>query len=393
MGTHPAGRLEDVWNAAWGAVFRRRGWRPVIVPYQGYGRSGDEGFVRVLARVLLVPGQEPRVNRRASAAALASVGASVGARARSLRDWSARKGSARAPSGRAGTVRTAPPGLPDRRGWRAFFTLPAAHVPVTVSVGDVEHPVRADRSGIVDVRLPAPEQAPGWQQVTLRIAAPDEHTVDAVTARVFVVAPDQTFGLVSDIDDTVIRTLLPRPLLAAYNTFVLRETSRSPVAGMSELYRRLLAPHPGAPTVYVSTGAWNTAAMLRRFLARHGYPEGPLLLTDWGPTNTGWFRSGADHKRACLRALAADLPSVRWVLVGDDGQRDPSLYAEFARERPDRVRVIAIRQLTVTEQMLAHGSATNRIGEHYGPARSVVPEVRAPDGTSLAAALTGLDVS
>ncbi len=388
MGTHPAGRLEDVWNAAWGAVFRRRGWRPVIVPYQGYGRSGDEGFVRVLARVLLVPGQEPRVSHTASPRA------SVGARARSLRDWSVREWSARAPSGRAGAaVRTAPPGLPDRRGWRAFFTLPAAHAPVMVTVSGVEHQVRADRSGIVDARLPGPEVTPGWKQVTLHIDLPDEHTADAVTARVFVVAPEQSFGLVSDIDDTVIRTLLPRPLLAAYNTFVLRETSRSPVPGMAELYRTLLARHSGAPTVYVSTGAWNTAAMLRRFLARHGYPEGPMLLTDWGPTNTGWFRSGPDHKRACLHALAADLPSVRWVLVGDDGQHDPSLYAEFARERPDRVRVIAIRQLTVTEQMLAHGTATQRIGEHYGPARSVVPEVRAPDGVSLAAALTGLDVS
>jgi len=27
-----------------------------------------------------------------------------------------------------------------------------------------------------------------------------------------------------------------------------------------------------------------------------GFPEGPLLLTDWGPTNTGWFRSGREHK-------------------------------------------------------------------------------------------------
>jgi phosphatidate phosphatase APP1 len=43
---------------------------------------------------------------------------------------------------------------------------------------------------------------------------------------------------------------------------------------------------------YLSTGAWNVAPAVRRFLGRHGYPQGPMLLTDWGPTNTGWFRSG-----------------------------------------------------------------------------------------------------
>lgn len=396
MGAHPAGRLEDAWNALWGKVFRRRGWRPLIVAYQGYGRAGaGEPFVRVLARVLLVPAAPVPVRAPSGGPTTGQDASLTGGRS-PLREWSRRA----RPAHHSAPVRTPPPGLPDRRGWRAFFTLPAAHARVRVSIGGTDHEVSADRSGIIDVRLPAPDLSPGWQQVTLRIGqaepadgAPPEVSVDAVTAPVLMVAGDQSFGLISDIDDTVIRTLLPRPMLAAYNTLVLRETARRPVPGMAELYRSLLAEHPGAPTVYVSTGAWNTAGMLTRFLYRHGYPAGPLLLTDWGPTNTGWFRSGQDHKRACLAALAADLPTVRWILFGDDGQHDPSLYAEFARQHPDRVRVIAIRQLTVTEQVLAHGTATNRLGEHHEPARAAVPEVRAPDGHALAVALTGFPLT
>ena len=85
----------------------------------------------------------------------------------------------------------------------------------------------------------------------------------------------------------------------------------------------------------MSTGAWNTAPTLNRFLRSHGYPVGPLLLTDWGPTNTGWFRSGQEHKRASLDRLAKDFPTIRWLLVGDDGQHDPKIYADFAEARPD----------------------------------------------------------
>ncbi len=352
MRSHPAAALEDVWNRAVGAVLTRRGWRSVVLPYAGYG---NDSVLRVLARVVLVPADHHRL---------------------------------------AGTS-TAPEDL-DRRGWRSFFTAVAPQAEVTVRVPDGEQArtgvdqgqqVLTDRSGYLDVRIPNPSLAPGWQQVRLHVdGAP------AVLAPVLVVDADQDFGLVSDIDDTVIRTWLPRPLRAAYNTFVVREQTRRPVPGMADLYRTVLGAHPGAPTMYVSTGAWNTAPTLRRFLRRNGFPEGALLLTDWGPTSTGWFRSGREHKRACLRGLADDFPRIRWLLVGDDGQQDPSLYAEFARQNPDRVRAIAIRQLSATEQVLAHGTATERMGQDSDSVSTAAPQVRAPDGAGLTSELKRLDL-
>ena len=151
------------------------------------------------------------------------------------------------------------------------------------------------------------------------------------------------------------------------------------------MYRELLAEHPGAPIVYVSTGAWNTAPTLNRFLRSHGYPVGPLLLTDWGPTNTGWFRSGQEHKRASLDRLAKDFPTIRWLLVGDDGQHDPKIYQDFAEARPEIVDAIAIRQLTPTEQVLSHGLPVSN--EELQPRNTrpprEVPVYYAPDGYGL----------
>ena len=95
-----------------------------------------------------------------------------------------------------------------------------------------------------------------------------------------------------------------------------------------------------------------------------------MLLTDWGPTNTGWFRSGQEHKHAQLHRLARELPHVRWLLVGDDGQHDPKIYTEFTVRRPDRVRGIAIRELSAGEQVLSHviprGQRRPRAGAHRG---------------------------
>jgi len=180
--------------------------------------------------------------------------------------------------------------------------------------------------------------------------------------------------------------MLPRPMIAAFNTFVRRGKARHSVSGMAPMYRRILSAHPGAPIVYVSTGAWNTSATLNRFLVENGFPLGPLMLTDWGPTNTGWFRSGQAHKRSCLDRLARDFPDIKWLLVGDDGQHDPQIYADFAEARPDRVDAICIRHLSPKEQVLSNPI---RIDSPIRPwaARSV-PTFSGPDGHGLLRVLT-----
>ena len=73
---------------------------------------------------------------------------------------------------------------------------------------------------------------------------------------------------------------------AAWNSFVLHGSARQPVAGMADFYRTLLEERPEAPVFYLSTGAWNTVPTLQAFLATNGFPNGPMLFTDWGPPRT-----------------------------------------------------------------------------------------------------------
>ena len=334
-----AARIEEFLDRRLEALFRALGWREQVLAYTGYG-SPD--FVRVLARVVLVP------------------------------QWS------RSQLGRATKE------FVKRRGWRSFLTAPCVRARVSIAVGDRTVEVSADRGGYLDHRITRHQLQPGWQTVSLRTAQSDP-----VDCPVLVVGPEAEFGLVSDIDDTVLTTWLPRPMIAAWNSFVRDESNRQSIPGMARLYHRYLEAHPGAPMVYLSTGAWNTFEFLNRFLERHHYPAGPLLLTDWGPTNTGWFRSGMEHKRTSLLRLAADFPRLTWLLIGDDGQHDPEIYAEFARSHPNHVAGVAIRQLSPTEQVLAHG--TNMpLEETDELAASDDTWVEAADGRGLAARLRPL---
>ena len=332
---HRAKRLEAGLHRVIERNLQWRGWVPRLVPSIGYGT--DE-WVRVFVRVLLAP-----------------------------------PGS---PPPRLGDATSGFP--PDQRGWRRFVSATAVGVPVTVTVAGTAHEVHSDRDGYLDIRLPA-RLEPGWQTVSVAL----EDAVD-VPVPVRIVGPDTRLGLVSDIDDTVIVTMLPRPLLAFRNAFLLRESARRAVPGMAELYADVGAAHPDVFVVYLSTGAWNTAGAVARFLDLQGFPRGPLLMTDWGPTPTGWFRSGADHKHTQLRRLLDELGHLDWLLVGDDGQHDPTIYAEVAAAFPDRVVGIAIRELSLGERVVGHGSPVTP--DEPDPTVRVV-EVRAPDGHGLRDAL------
>jgi phosphatidate phosphatase APP1 len=109
---------------------------------------------------------------------------------------------------------------------------------------------------------------------------------------------------------------------------------------------------------------------------------GPLLLTDWGPTTTRVFRSGKEHKRNTLERLSREFPWMKWLLIGDDGQKDEEVYGSSSRNHPENVAAVAIRQLTVGEAVWA-GGRSKRHGRGQG-----VPWIYAPDGAGLASRLT-----
>ncbi|MEI6699601.1 MAG: phosphatase domain-containing protein, partial [Mycobacteriaceae bacterium] len=135
---------------------------------------------------------------------------------------------------------------------------------------------------------------------------------------------------------------------------VLREADkRRAIPGMSALYRGLArgmatstgGRRPEPAFFYVSTGSWSFYPLLQQFVQLRAFPQGPMFLTDWGPTERYVRRSGAEHKRTAIRRLFEAYPKMRFVLIGDSGQRDGLTYEEMAREFTGRVKLIVIRQV------------------------------------------------
>jgi len=324
-------RVEDIsLNIAQAFVHRVFDWLPRI---DAYPSIGNPHRVRVLCRTLLSPAEEYRAD----------------------------------PS-------------PSVRGWRSYICLPADGEQVEVRINNQRKLVMTDRGGYIneDFTLLDPLR-PGWHHIHFTA------TRSGATARasLFVVDPKVTVGIVSDIDDTAMVTVVPRLALAVWNTLGERVSNRQPVVGMANLFSSVIEAHPGAPMVYLSNGAWNTAKSLQRFLHRWEFPSGALFLTDFGPTETGFFRSGKKHKRRMLEWLMEEFPQIGWILVGDDGQSDPEIYTETARQYPGRVAAIGIRTLSQVERMIwLANTHPAQLGDQN---EFDVPFIEAPNGDQLLA--------
>ncbi|MEJ5913473.1 App1 family protein [Pseudokineococcus sp. 1T1Z-3] len=316
-GVRTAYRVQNGVRDAAAALARRRGWTPALLTYPGYGTPRG---ARVLGRVLLAP---------------------------------------------RGTEPSERVGLP---GWRRFLTLELPDAEVEVTLGGRSTSVRTDASGFLDAVVDA-DLEPGRERVHL--AVPGRAALEGV---VHVAPADAVRGVVCDVDDTVWVTGLRTPLLAAWRTLTGSSANRHPVPGICALLQALVAGDRTTPVVYLSNGAWNLNGPVVRFLRRHRLPAGAVLMTDWGITPDRWFRSGQAHKRASLERLAREMPGVRWVLVGDDGEHDPEIYRDFARSHPGHVAGIALRQV-------------GRGAQPRVEAEGDVPVVLAPDGRRLLADL------
>ncbi|HET7229377.1 MAG TPA: phosphatase domain-containing protein [Longimicrobium sp.] len=229
--------------------------------------------------------------------------------------------------------------------------VPGATVRVRYPGG--EQVLKTDREGYCEAWLdvlPAFAGAQTWQQVQMEVLDPPSPHPVRTEARVMVPPRTARFGVISDLDDTVVRTDVASRLRMARNVFLGNAHTRTPFPGVAAFYRALergCAGYAHNPVFYVSSSPWNLFDVLTEFLELKGIPAGPLLLRDWGISSVDPGEGGhSGHKLRHIRIILELFPTLPFILIGDSGQEDPEIYHRAVTEHPERILAVYIRNVS-----------------------------------------------
>jgi phosphatidate phosphatase APP1 len=217
------------------------------------------------------------------------------------------------------------------RGWEAELTADEE--------GYVRH--------VIDLAEPLPAEG-GWHEVELELLHPRDPAGRPVRAAapVFVPSASAEYGVISDLDDTVVESNVTDRLAAARTVLLGNSRTRLPFAGVAAFYQALHAGasgRSGNPVFYVSSSPWNLYDVITGFLEAQEIPAGPLLLRDWD-LSPSLLRNEA-HKAAHLGEILGTYPRLPFILVGDSTQEDPEIYASAVAAHPDRILAVYIRSV------------------------------------------------
>ncbi len=307
--------------------------------------------------------------------------------------------------------------------YRRFSSNAIPNARVCVRFRDQAVETCTDANGFFNARIePARplDQTRVWHEIELELIEPvfaGQPPVEA-TAHVLVPPPSARFGVISDIDDTIVKTEATHLLRMLRLTLLNNAYTRLPFQGIAAFYQALQRGPTGDeynPIFYVSSSPWNIYDLLVDFLDIHGLPVDPLFLRDW---RQGALRDHEAHKLAQIETIMATYPDLPFILIGDSGQEDPEIYRQVVIDFPGRVKAIYIRDVTspprdaqvhaIAREVCAMGvemllmrdtiAAAEHAAEHGLIARNDLPRIRAdkerdatplPPLEELAVSLTG----
>src|SRR3954447_4948344 len=233
---------------------------------------------------------------------------------------------------------------------RLFFVEPLPCAKVQLEWRSQTFYSQAEDDGFFKFEWAAENVSPGWHKVLVHYI--DERGWIAATGEGKVFVPHSTqYAFISDIDDTV---LVSHSATIGKRLRVL--FTKNPRTGkvfnnVVKFYELLASAHTTAavpnPFFYVSSSEWNLYSYLNEFFKYNGLPKGIFLLNQikrWNElVKTGKTKHNGKLVRV-MRILKA-YPKQHFVLLGDNSQRDPAIYAAIVHKYPQKISAIYIRNI------------------------------------------------
>lgn len=213
---------------------------------------------------------------------------------------------------------------------------------------------KTDEEGFFELEFPVKSTLSCGEIKELEVELTDtfkkRHRPVKAKAEAIAVNEHAEFGVISDIDDTIIKSFAGS-LWKSIKVMLLNDgKSRAPFQGIAGFYQVLQRGRSGNcknPMFYVSGSSWNLYDLILKFKEEHNIPKGPLFLRDRGLTKHYSFSPGHfEYKPQNIAKIMNFYPHLSFLLIGDSGQKDAEIYKQIAQKHPERIMAVIIRNVS-----------------------------------------------
>lgn len=200
----------------------------------------------------------------------------------------------------------------------------------------------SDDEGYYRIELPRKSPPPGWTEAPVTSA----RTGETVHHPVLITSPSAKFGVISDIDDTVMQTKAWSTRKNLWTSVTGSVGSRYVFPDTATLLKLMAGSMSGRknPVFYVSSSPWNLHGFLEAVFTANGVVRGPKFLRDFGIDHTKMVvGTHGNHKGQAIDTILAANPDLPFYLIGDSGQHDPQVYHAAVLRHPGRIKGVYIR--------------------------------------------------
>ena len=242
---------------------------------------------------------------------------------------------------------------------KLFFVKPIPHVTVQLQWNNQQFESTTDAKGFFKFEW-ASENAvqAGWHLITVHLLNQQRQRIQMGEGKVFVPHSTQ-YAFISDIDDTVLISHSATTGKKLRVMFTKNPRSRKTFADVVKFYQLLSLAHTDPsvlnPFFYVSSSEWNLYDDLNEFFKHNGLPKGAFLLNEIKRWYELFKIGNTKHQGKLIRVarILDAFPKQRFVLLGDNSQKDPDIYVAIAHKYPDKIVAIYIRNIYGEKELYA----------------------------------------
>lgn len=235
-------------------------------------------------------------------------------------------------------------------GFHRFYTKEVPHIDLQVEVDNFYKSITTDKTGYFDMRVDLPKSLnPSHLTPEAHFRVDDNQDESEPTVGKIIIPPtDAEFGIISDLDDTVIKTQVNSRVRTLWNTFAHNALTRKPVKGVAEFYQGLQVgvSNTRNPFFYVSSSPLKLYGFTLEFFQKHNIPLGPLLMRNIVLRGVKLHKPDqVEHKLKHIGRILSLYPDLPFILIGDNGERDAEIYLEIVRQFPNQVATIYVHEV------------------------------------------------